>query len=195
MHGIVLKGLKDFVVENHGADGWQRVQEEAGVDGRIYVPVTEYPDEEAVALVAAACKVTGQRPPEVMEAFGKSLVPPLLSTYGVHVDGDWSSVELLANVETYIHEALRKKELSTFTPPRIGARRIDADRVILYYDSDRQLCPLLRGILEGVADHYGETFAIAERECMLDGADRCEFFVERVATEPSTPRGTRQTHD
>lgn len=195
MHGIVLKGLKDFVVENYGTDGWKQVQEEAGVGGRIYVPVTEYPDEEAVALVAAACKVTGQKPPEVMQAFGAYLVGPLVSTYGVHVDGEWSSMELLANVEEYIHEALREKQLSNFTPPAVTAERIGEDRVVIHYESDRQLCPLVRGILDGIAAHYGETFEVAERECMLEGADKCEFFVERVAAERPTERRSPQTND
>jgi len=196
MHGIVLKGLKDFVVETYGTDGWDQVREAAGVEGRIYVPVSEYPDEEAVALVGAASEVTGQPPSTVLESFGEYLVDPLLSTYGVHVDGDWSSMELLANVETYIHEALRAKQLSTYAPPRIDARRVGADRVVLYYGSGRQFCSLVRGILLGVADHYDETFQVAEPECMLDGADHCEFHVARVPAERPPARTARATdHD
>lgn len=180
MHGIVLNGLKSFVEETHGSDAWRSVQEEAGVGRRLYVPVTDYSDEETLALVEAACEVTGEDLPTVLEAFGRFLVPTLLETYGVHVDGDWSSLELLANVEGYIHRALRAKQLSEFTPPHLGARRDGEDRVIVTYGSERELCPLARGIFHGVADHYGETFDVTERRCMLDGAESCEFEVERV---------------
>lgn len=192
MHGIVLSGLKSFVEENYGMEASRRVQAEADVEKRLYVPVTDYPDEDALALVEAACEVTGEDLPTVLEGFGRYLVPTLLETYGVHVDGDWTSLELLANVEEYIHRALRAKQLSEFTPPHLGASRAGEDRVTVTYGSDRQLCPLARGIFHGVADHYGESFAVTERRCMLDGADACEFEVERVGAGGQHPQ---TTHD
>ncbi|MGM0590058.1 MAG: heme NO-binding domain-containing protein, partial [Halobacteriota archaeon] len=113
MHGIVLKQLKDFVVEQYDHEAWRTIQAEAGVDGAVYVPVTEYPDEDVLALVGAASELTGIETPDLLEAFGQFIVPPLVQTYGVHVDREWTGLDLIANVETYIHMALRAKQLSS----------------------------------------------------------------------------------
>ncbi len=179
MHGSVLKGLKDFVIARHGEDGWDAVREAAGVPGRIYVPVAEYPDEEVMDLVAAGVEVTDVPTDELLGAFGEFLVGPLVETYGVHVDGEWDGLELVANVEEHIHEALRKKRTSDIRPPAIGARREGEDRVVVHYGSDRELCELAKGLVRGVGDYYDERYEVDERQCMKDGAQRCEIVVTR----------------
>lgn len=179
MHGIVLSQLKDFVVETHDRDAWEAILREAGLTGMLYVPVAEYPDEDVLVIVEAAADLTGTDPAALQEAFGQFLVDSLVETYGVHVERDWTGLELIANVETYIHEALRAKQLSTYTPPEIEAARSGPDAVTLAYHSDRQLCHLVRGIIAGVGERFGESFDVDERTCMHDGADRCEFVVTR----------------
>lgn len=181
MHGIVLKGLKDFVLENYDQDTWRALQEESGVGYKLYVPVDEYPDEDVMALVQTAVEMTGIDAPDLLRTFGEFLVPPLIRTYGVHVDGQWTALELLANVEEYIHEALRAKDISEFTPPALAAARVAEDTVVLRYGSDRELCDLAEGIVYGVADHYDTEFEVVERQCMHDGADYCEFEIREVA--------------
>ncbi len=180
MHGIVLKGLKDFVVDSYDRDTWRSLQEAAGVAGKIYVPVTEYPDGDVLALVEAASEATGIAAPELLREFGRYLIPPLLETYGVHVEQDWTGLELVANVETYIHEALRSKQLSTYTPPDLESEWVEDDRVLVTYTSDRELCDLAKGLLEGVGQYYGTPFSIEEESCMLEGADQCQILVSKA---------------
>jgi predicted hydrocarbon binding protein len=112
--------------------------------------------------------------------FGEFLVPPLLETYGVHVDKDWTGLELIANVERYIHIALRAKQVSTYTPPELESGWLDEETVSVVYRSDRQLCSLARGIVDGVGDYFDEPFDIEEPACMHDGDDYCELVVSRT---------------
>lgn len=179
MHGIVMKALKDFVVETYDAATWRAIQDEAEVGGKLYVPVSEYDDAEALALVDAASELSGEDAGDLLYAFGGYIVEPLVETYGVHVDGDWSGLDLLANVETYIHEALRAKRLSEFTPPELKAKRVEEDVAIIRYGSDRELCKLAEGIIDGVADHYGESYHVTHDSCQLDGDPHCDFVVRR----------------
>lgn len=176
-----MKAMKDFVVEEYDASTWRAIQEEAGVGGKLYVPVSEYDDEEALALVAAASELSGVDQGDLLREFGKYIVGPLVETYGVHVEGEWTGLDLLANVETYIHEALRAKRLSEFTPPKLKASRVDENVAVVRYGSDRQLCALAEGIIEGVGDHYGERYEIRHDTCQLDGDPHCDLVVKRVA--------------
>ncbi|UPV73433.1 heme NO-binding domain-containing protein [Halorussus limi] len=179
MHGIVLKGLKDFVTAEYDREAWRAIQDEAGLGGKVYVPVTEYEDADALNLVDAAAEATGEDPPDLLDAFGRFLVPPLVETYGVHVEEDWTGLELIANVETYIHEALRGKQLSTYTPPALSAEWVGDETVKVTYASERELCSLAKGLLAGVGDYYDEQVEVTEPTCMHEGDDRCELVVTR----------------
>lgn len=187
MHGIILKGLKDFVVETYDQGTWDQIREEAAIERTLYVPVTEYPDEHVFALVEAASELSGEEPADLLRAFGRYIVPGLVQTYGVHVDGDWTGLDLVENVERYIHEALRSKNISEFDPPSIHARRIDEGTVVVEYDSDRQLCDVAVGIVQGVGEFYDEPLEVDERQCMHDGARRCELVVTRATAEQGAP--------
>ena len=185
MHGIVMKAMKDFVVETYDAATWRAIQEDAGLGGKLYVPVSEYDDAEALALVAAATERSERSEAELLYAFGGYIVAPVGETYGVHVEGEWTGLDLLANVETYIHEALRAKRLSEFTPPELRAMRVSEDTAVVRYGSDRELCMLAEGIIDGVADHYGESYEIRHAPCQLEGGDHCDFVVERTTPQPA----------
>lgn len=180
MHGIIFKVVKDFVVEQYDRDAWTAILEEAGVGGKLYVPVSTYPDEEILAIVAAASELTEIDTPDLLQAVGEFALPDLMSTYGVHVDDEWSAIDLVANVETYIHTALREKQISTFTPPELTSERIGEDAALVVYDSERGLCDLATGLLRGVGEYYGEPLSVTERRCMQEGGPRCELVVRRA---------------
>lgn len=192
MHGIILKGLKDFTVENYGESVWDQMRDEADVDRTLYVPVTDYPDEHVVELVTTASELSGVDTPDLMRAFGRFIVPMLVKYYGVHVQEDWDGLELVENVEEYIHMALRSKNLSEFDPPSIDARREGEHRVVVEYGSDRELCDVAIGILEGVGEFYEETYDITEQQCMHGGAATCKIVVAR---EAAPRRSTREGDD
>ncbi|WP_416838716.1 heme NO-binding domain-containing protein [Haloferax sp. DFSO52] len=176
MHGIVLNQLKDFVVETYDRDTWATLQREAGLPGRLYVPVEEYPDEELIALLDAASELTDNSVPELLEAFGEFLVPPLLETYSVHIERDWTGIELIANIKAF-HLALREKAISTYDTPKVETGWRDNETVSVIYRSERQFCHLARGLIFGVSDHFDEPYEVTEPTCMHDGDDYCEFLV------------------
>ena len=184
MHGILFKGLKDFVVEGYDEATWDRIRAEAGVDRRQYTPVTSYPDEELYALVEAAVAVSGREQSELLRAYGRFLVPTLLEMYGVFVDDAWIGAELVVNVETAIHRALRRGTSLEYDPPEITAERVDDDVVVVRYRSDRGLCDVGIGLLEGIGDYHDESIDAYERRCLHEGDSECLL----VAVTGSTTR-------
>ena len=175
MHGILLKGLKEFAVESYGRDTWNRIREEAPVERKVYLPIETYDDGELTALAEAASAITGESTDEFLEAYGRAVCGRLLSTYDNVVDEEWSAVDLIENLESDVHTALRSHN-PKMDPPQVETQRSDGELVVRY-DSHRNLCPVAKGLVHGVGDHYGENFVVTERRCAREGAEHCELVL------------------
>lgn len=178
MHGIIFKSMKDFVVENHGHETWDAVRERAGLGQRVYLPIDTYEDAELVDLVEAAADLTDESIPALLESYGRFVAETLLDTYGNVVRDDWDALDLVANTEEQIHEVLRSHN-PDLSPPELVCRREGESKVTVFYQSNRRLCFVAKGIVRGVADHYGEAVSITEPTCMHQDGDYCQIVVER----------------
>jgi hypothetical protein len=71
----------------------------------------------------------------------------------------------------------------SLTPPIFGYEALESDPkgLTLIYDSDRHLCPILYGAIEGAAERYGERVRIVETACMTQGASACRFDIRFFA--------------
>ena len=175
MHGIIFTGLKEFVVDTYDKATWDRICDEAGVGGKRYLPLSAYPDDDLVALVDAAVAISDLEQSALLRSFGRSIVPRLVDMYGIYIDESWTGLELIANVEGTIHRALRGGDTLEYDPPAITATRVDDDVAVIRYGSSRGLCDVAKGLIEGIGDHYDESFDVYERQCLHDGAATCEI--------------------
>jgi hypothetical protein len=142
----------------------------------MFLTVESYPDEEAVRLVAAAARVTRKDAAAILEDFGEFITPDLMSMYGGMAHPDWRTLEFLENTETTIHRVVRARD-GKASPPEIRCTRTSPREVMIIYGSARRLCALARGLVRGVAQHYGEKVRISEPDCMSRGAARCKLVV------------------
>lgn len=178
MHGIILKTLQAFVVDTYGEDAWLAVQDEADIEEKVYVPVTVYPDGDVYEIARTAGELTDQSPRTILTQYGKWVVPALLETYDLHIDDEWEGLELIANIQQF-HTSLRTRDMTTLTTPRIRSERLDENRVQITYDSDRKLCDVARGAIQGVAERFDEDLVAEEQTCMHEGDDACRFEIRR----------------
>ena len=179
MNGVFYRGLKRFVLDEYGRDVWDAVREDVGVEPQVYLPVDARPDREFVSLVEALPAHVDESPFDLLESFGERLASSLLETYGDRVvDDDWSAMELLANLESGVHEPLRRHN-EALDPPRLACVREDADRVRVVYESPRRLCPVAVGLVRGVGRAFGESLSVTEERCVHRGDERCELVVTR----------------
>jgi predicted hydrocarbon binding protein len=179
VNGTIYLEIAKFAQSHIGEQAWQEVIRQAGVPKRLYYRVAEYPDEEAFALLGALSLALGESVAEVLEGFGEFLVPDLMRMARYWIRPEWKTLDVIVNTEQTIHEALRSEGSST-DPPRLRARRTSDDEVVVTYASPRRLCNLARGIIRGLAAHYGEAVSIDEPACMLKGASACELVVRRA---------------
>jgi predicted hydrocarbon binding protein len=176
MHGIVHAEFRDYATARLGMEGWAELLESAGSPGKLHLLSETYPDEELTALVAAMAERTGRPAGAVLEEFGSAIVPGLLRTYGTFVEPTWRTLEVVEHTEQVIHRTVRLQSPGT-DPPRLRAERPDRDEVRVLYASPRRLCEFGRGIVAGVAAHFGERVSTDEPLCMHRGDPHCELVV------------------
>jgi hypothetical protein len=179
MHGIIHLELRNFVVQNHGEAAWRTLTEQAGLSGEIYTPLSSYPDEQLVALVGAAVRLTGADPRALLEAFGQFLAPRYIALYGKLLKPEWRTLEVLENAENTIHRVVRLREPGAL-PPRLQAARLSPTEIRMTYDSPRRLCAVARGIARGIAAHFEEHLAVSDERCMHRGDRECVMLFTLV---------------
>ena len=172
MHGLIHLELRKFVEANYGAPAWTELVQRAKVDSEIYTPVASYPDEQMMALVTEAVKLTGLSATALLEAFGEFLVGAYLSLYGALLKPEWKTLDVLENTEETIHRVVRLRHAGA-EPPRLKTKRTGPKEVVLTYDSPRRLCAVARGIALGVSKRFGEKLSIDESKCMRRGDPAC----------------------
>lgn len=175
MHGLIFLEIKKFA-ESLGEGTWDKLIQAANLSGKVYLPVKEYPDEEAIALVVAASKATGKSVPEVLETFGEFITPDLIGMYKALIDPKWKTLDFLEHTEEVIHKVVRLQNPGA-APPKLNFQRTGPNELTLYYNSPRKMCFLGKGIIKGTAKHYGETVKITDIKCMANGDDQCEIKV------------------
>jgi predicted hydrocarbon binding protein len=179
MHGTVLFHLHRYAERTWGQDAWSQLFAKAGLAEKSYSPVGVHPDEDMVALVNAAAELTGLAAIEILTRFGEYLAPELVAIYPSLIDSDWRTLDLIANAEQVIHEAVRAQKPES-SPPILRAQMVNPHEVHLVYASPRMMCSLLKGIVKGVSNHYGENIRVIEESCMLEGSPFCSIVFQKV---------------
>jgi predicted hydrocarbon binding protein len=77
-----------------------------------------------------------------------------------------------------MHTAVRLQNPGA-EPPKLECSRISPDQVVIVYKSSRKLCPIGKGIIKGIAEHYNDKVTIIEPECMLRGGAQCRLQVKQ----------------
>jgi hypothetical protein len=169
--GIIFNLVESFVVSEGGESSWDRLLDEAGLDGG-YSSIGDYADEELMALVAAYCRTHGVAPDDTTRAIGVHALRGLADRYPHFFTPHTHARDMLRTLNDVIHPEVRKLHPSA-TPPDFDYSSTDADRFVMGYTSRRRLCFLAEGMITGAAQHYGETVTITQPECMHTGAPRC----------------------
>jgi len=177
MHGIVFAELKKYVDERLGGDSWNVLRKEAGLGHKVFLATETYEDKDIVDLVVTAARITGRDVGDILEDFGEFLVPDLLEVYGALVKGEWRTIDFLENVESIIHRTVRLRNPGA-SPPDLRCERSTERALTMTYTSQRKMCALARGLIHGVARHYGEAIRIDELTCMTRGDGQCQLKVE-----------------
>ena len=179
MHGMVFAELRNYGETKHGKGTWDALLRNAGLQGKTYLPVQDYPDMELVAMVKAASSMTGLPVDNILEGFGEFIVPALLKMFGHLLLAEWRTIDVIDHTEGTVHTAVRVRNAGA-KPPKLQTVRRGPDEVVLVYTSPRQMCAFAIGIGKGLAQHFGEHVIATQTSCMHQGASRCEIVFRKV---------------
>ena len=175
MKGIVFNVLEDAVVDQHGDGAWDEILASAGAEG-AYTALGNYPDEELMRLVDAACSLLGASRPEVLRWFGGVALPALAERYPEFVAAHDSAKSFLLSLDHTIHREVVKLYPDA-RPPRFVFEDTGDDRLVMQYFSERRLCAMAEGMIEATADHFGARASVDHTDCMHRGARNCTLAV------------------
>jgi predicted hydrocarbon binding protein len=180
MYGVIFHFLRNYVIDNHGGkDTWRALLDATGHKIDKFNPITEYPDADVVALATTASEMLKLPLATVLEDFGAYTGKQLVTFYKMYVKSGWKTFDVIENAGSSIHSAINHYN-ETRKPPRVEAKRTSDEELVIHYSSKRKLCPVVRGIVRGLGEHFGETFSVKETGCMNNGYPHCTIVVRRL---------------
>lgn len=183
MKGIIFNLLEAVVTQAHGEKTWDQLLDSAGVDG-AFTSLGNYPDEELFKLVGAASAALKLPPNAVVHWFGVQALPLLAAKYPAFFDGHSSTRPFILTLNRIIHPEVRKLYPGA-EPPTFEFDTSSPEVLILSYHSQRKLCALAEGFVEGAAVHFGEKVSIAHPVCMHRGDPSCRLELTFTREQPA----------
>ena len=177
MKGVINKGIQELVEKRFGAEAWAEVKSLAGCDEPFFSISEDYPDALTMALVKAATKVSGLSLETILVEYGKFWVTHTgKDSYPTYYQLMGSTPrEFLLNMDR-VHKQVTHN-MSNAHPPRFTYDQLPDGRLLMHYQSDRNLCPVLRGLILGVGLYFQQELQVKEIACMKKGDPKCTMEI------------------
>jgi hypothetical protein len=173
MKGIVFNLLEDVVTEQLGPDTWDQLLEAAQLDGS-FTSLGNYPDEHLLKLVGAASAALNKPPADIVRWFGVHAMPLLAKKYPALFEKHQATRPFLLTLNSIIHPEVRKLYPGADAPD-FDFDTSSAEVLVMGYHSKRRMCALAEGLIEGAANHFGETVTILHPLCLNRGDASCRL--------------------
>ena len=176
MKGVVFNLLEELVTRDHGESTWDDLLEAAGLEG-AYTSLGSYPDADLLALVGAASQALDVPPDDVVRWFGREALPEFARGYPSLFDPHESTRTFVLTLNDIIHPQVRNLYPGADVP-NFAFEDTPGEPLRMGYYSKRKLCSFAEGLLEGAANHFGESLTIQQPECMKRGDERCLLVLD-----------------
>ena len=172
MHGLIFAGLRDYTVlrlgEERTAELWS---------DRVFEITEAYDDNWFGAQLERLAAATGESLRDVQRGFGEFAArKTFVDLYPDYYEQSGDTFAFLLGIEEKIHVLVRATIAGAY-PPKLHVRPMSELGVLVSYTSERRLCGLLEGLVDGTAAHYGDDVVIEEIQCMHRGDPGCVFTV------------------
>ena len=156
MYGIVNKAIQDLITDNFGADKWEEVKINSGVDVDYFLSNEPYDDDITYKIAGAASEVLGLTVGEVLNAFGEWwILKTGKEKYGGLMEAGGNNLkEFLVNLPQFHNRIMLM--YPKLTPPEFKVSDVEDNSIHVHYFSKREgLKEFVRGLLSGLGTMYG----------------------------------------
>lgn len=184
MLGIIYTSFSDLIVERHGMAFWNRIlaRLQPASEG-AYTTAALYDDAELLALIKAVSQDSGEDSRTLVRVFGEYLFSHLLQYYPVSTEEEGNLLDFLAGLNERVHAEVHRVHPGAYLP-HFEMERTNQRELSLRYTSERRLCALAEGLIEGAARHFEESLSIEHPRCQHRGDDHCQLIL-RLCQPPS----------
>lgn len=171
MKGIVFNLLEQSVARRFSEDVWDNLLERSGLSG-AYTSLGGYPDSEFRVLLESTSVLLGTSPADALRWLGREATPILAERYPNFFKLHNDARSFVLSVNSVIHPEVRKV-YPTADCPNFGFEDCEDGSLLMTYRSQRKLCDLAHGFIQGAADHYNQRLEIRHVNCMHKGDPSC----------------------
>lgn len=176
MYGMIHRAIRELVLEEAGDSAWDDLERQLGIGPADMISAMVYPDDQTIALLAAAAERLGLAMPECLRRFGRYWVR-FAGTGSYSGIMDFVSQDLagfIANLDR-MHHAVRVA-MPEARVPEFRLLESSGNRLLVGYRSTRSgLEPMVVGLLEGLLERFGLAGTVAFAGT---GPDWAEFTIE-----------------
>ncbi len=167
MKGIVFAEFNEMVEEKFGMDMVDDLIDATDpASGGAYTAVGTYDHQELVNMVLELSRRSNIPASELVKTFGRHLAGVFSTKFESFFTECPDTLSFLKRIDDHIHVEVRKLYPDAELP-RFSFDDSNPEEFHLTYESLRNFADLAHGLIEGCAEHYGESYAI-EREDLSD---------------------------
>lgn len=165
MYGMVNQAIKDLVITRYGGSKWLEIAADSNLEIQEFLFMEYYPDELTYSLVASASKILKLSPETVLEEFGKHWILYTANEgYGAIMDMFGRNFKMCLQNLNDLHARIGLN-MPHLKPPKFVFKEISESHYTLEYESQRKgLCPMVKGLLLGLAIKFNENAMIKLEE-------------------------------
>ncbi len=172
MYGMIHRAARQMMLENAGDAAWLRVSTRTRLEDDAFISAQVYSDEATFALIGAIADELNTPLPDLLVEFGRYWV-------SFAVKSPFSQIMMLAgdDLVTFLGNLDRmhasvKASMPGAVLPAFYLMSSDASRLTVSYRSPRSgLEPFVRGLLEGLLNHFGVEGVVDELGPSQNGVD------------------------
>ncbi len=173
MKGIINKGFQELVLAQLGSEAWGEIKKIAGIHESFFSASENYPDTMTNDLAQATSQIFEMPLQAIWVEFGKfwmTQVAPKTYPSLMRLAGK-SPKEFLLNMN-HLHRHVIGSN-SNATPPTFEYEEMPNGGILIHYHSKRNLCSVLKGLIQGVGLHFRKSLSVREVACVSTGSPCC----------------------
>ena len=174
MKGIVFNVFEKFVTETFNEETWDECVEKANLEDEVFVSTKIYDDHKLLDIFGQVVKLKKLVASSALELFGEYLFNALGAKYPEVISSFDNPKDFLKGLDEIIHVEV-KKMMSGATPPQFITKLDREDELHLVYRSERKMCALAKGLMNGLNKMYDNSMEIKHTKCEHNGDSECLF--------------------